>query len=149
MVLWSSIRTAEPSVLRKSRRDRNQITRWWGLCFYDNNVVEIAASLKPSPPRGLEMTDVNSEYLFRGELQVQLFDRSFVWLDTGTHESLLEARIFVETIEKRQGQKVAYIEEIAYRIGYINSEQLQRLAELLKNNEYGEYLLGVVGEVSL
>jgi len=127
----------------KIPKSNNAIT---GLYFYDNDVVEIAANLKTSPRGELEITDVNREYLLRGILQVQQLGRGFAWLDTGTHESLLDASTFIETIEKRQGQKVACIEEIAYRMGYIDAEQLQKLAESMKNNEYGEYLLGVVGE---
>lgn len=112
-----------------------------GLYFYDNKVVDIAKSIKPSERGELEITDVNKAYLDAGELEVELMGRGFAWLDTGTHESLLEAATFIETIEKRQNLKVACLEEISYRMGYISREKLLELAQPLKKNGYGQYLL--------
>jgi glucose-1-phosphate thymidylyltransferase len=117
-----------------------------GLYFYDNRVVEIASALKPSPRGELEITDVNREYLQRGELEVVPMGRGFAWLDTGTHESLLEASHFIETLERRQGLKIACPEEIAYRQGYINADQLRALAAPLAKSGYGQYLLQVLSE---
>lgn len=117
-----------------------------GLYFYDNSVVEIARNLKPSPRGELEITDLNLEYLRRGELKVDVFGRGYAWLDTGTHHSLLQASNFVQTIEERQGMKISCIEEIAYHEGFIDAEQLRKLAEPLAGNEYGQYLLRVLEE---
>ncbi|MDH6364549.1 glucose-1-phosphate thymidylyltransferase [Enterococcus sp. PF1-24] len=117
-----------------------------GLYFYDNDVVEIAKNIKPSDRGELEITDVNKVYLERGDLSVEVMGRGFAWLDTGTHESLLEASTFIETIEKRQNLKVACLEEIAYRMGYIGKEEVLTLAEPLKKNAYGQYLIHLVGE---
>ncbi|WP_192986715.1 glucose-1-phosphate thymidylyltransferase RfbA [Carnobacterium mobile] len=115
-----------------------------GLYFYDNKVVDIAKTIQPSLRGELEITDVNKAYLEAGELDVEIMGRGYAWLDTGTHESLLEAGTFIETIEKRQNLKVACLEEIAYRMGYITREQLIELAQPLKKNEYGQYMLRLV-----
>ncbi len=117
-----------------------------GLYFYDNRVVDVARNLKPSTRGELEITDVNRQYLDWKELDVSIMGRGHAWLDTGTHESLLEAGLFIETIEKRQGLKIACPEEIAYRQGYIDAEQVARLAEPLKKNAYGRYLLAMLNE---
>jgi glucose-1-phosphate thymidylyltransferase len=115
-----------------------------GLYFYDARVCDIAARLKPSARGELEITDVNRRYLEDGTLSVRVMGRGTAWLDTGTHESLLEAAHFIETIERRQGLKIACPEEIAYRMGYIDAAQLKRLADPMRKNAYGEYLLGVL-----
>jgi glucose-1-phosphate thymidylyltransferase len=117
-----------------------------GLYFYDKDVVEIASKLKPSARGELEITDLNRQYLLRGDLRVEVLGRGFAWLDTGTHESLLEASTFIETIEKRQGLKVACIEEVAFRMGYIDANQVQSLAQPLCKNGYGQYLLQIIEE---
>jgi glucose-1-phosphate thymidylyltransferase len=117
-----------------------------GLYFYDNDVIEIAENLKPSPRGELEITDVNKAYLQRGKLKVELLGRGFAWLDTGTHDSLYQASNFIEAIEQRQGLKVACIEEIAYRMGYIDAGQLKLLAQDMLKNEYGKYLMALLNE---
>ena len=115
-----------------------------GLYFYTNEVVQIAKNVKPSERGELEITSVNQEYLKRQRLKVELLGRGFAWLDTGTHDSLMEAGQFIETIEKRQGLKVACLEEIAYRMNYIDAEQVRKLPAPLKKNAYGQYLLNLV-----
>ena len=112
-----------------------------GLYFYDNKIVDIASTLKPSPRGELEITDVNRIYMEQGKLSVEIMGRGYAWLDTGTHESLLEASMFIQTIENRQSLKVACLEEIAYEMGYISKEKLIELAQPLKKNQYGQYLL--------
>ncbi|WP_339461957.1 glucose-1-phosphate thymidylyltransferase RfbA [Pseudomonas sp. EA_105y_Pfl2_R69] len=117
-----------------------------GLYFYDNDVVEIAKQVKPSDRGELEITSINQAYLERGDLNVQLLGRGFAWLDTGTHESLLEAAHFVETIEKRQGYKVACLEEIAFYNNWLSADDLQRIGKALSKNSYGQYLLSLIKE---
>lgn len=117
-----------------------------GLYFYDNQIVALSRSLKPSARGELEITDVNKHYLKRGQLDVIVMGRGMTWLDTGTHEALLEASLFIETIEKRQGLKIACLEEIAYRKGYITADQLEALAGPLSNSSYGQYLRELLRE---
>jgi len=117
-----------------------------GLYFYDNQVLDIASSLKPSARGELEITDVNKHYLAQGNLSVERMGRGYAWLDTGTHESLLEASMFIQTIEKRQGLKISCPEEIAYRLGYVSAEQVETIAAKYKKNEYGQYLLRMLKE---
>jgi glucose-1-phosphate thymidylyltransferase len=117
-----------------------------GVYFYDRRVVDIAADLKPSPRGELEITDVNLAYLRLNELHVQVMGRGTAWLDTGTHDSLLQAQNYIATLEARQGLKVACLEEIAYRMGYISAEQVEKVGESMKNNGYGQYLLALLKE---
>jgi glucose-1-phosphate thymidylyltransferase len=126
-----------------SPRSRYAVT---GLYFYDNDVVEIASSLRPSARGELEITDLNRRYLENGNLTVERFGRGMAWLDTGTHDSLCEATNFIQTVERRQGLKISCPEEIAFRNGYIDVEQLERLADPMRNNGYGEYLMSLVQE---
>ncbi len=118
-----------------------------GLYFYPNSVVDVAAGIRPSARGELEITTVNQEFLRAGSLRVQTLQRGFAWLDTGTHDSLAEASIFVEVIEKRQGLKIACLEGIAYRQGWISEEKMRRLAEPMIRNQYGQYLLKVIDEL--
>ena len=127
----------------KAPKSRYAVT---GLYFYDKQVADIAANLKPSPRGELEITDVNKHYLARDELNVEVMGRGHAWLDTGTHESLLEASLFIETIEKRQGLKIACPEEIAYRMGYIGAAEIEVFAKRYEKNGYGQYLLRVLSE---
>ena len=117
-----------------------------GLYFYDNDVIQIAKQVKPSERGELEITTVNQMYLERGDLNVELLGRGFAWLDTGTHESLLEAAQFVETIEKRQGYKVACLEEIAFNNGWLSAEQILEIGQSMRKNDYGQYLMSLVSE---
>jgi glucose-1-phosphate thymidylyltransferase len=127
----------------KQPKSRYAVT---GLYFYDEDVVNVAKSLKPSARGELEITDVNKEYLRRGELEVVVMGRGMAWLDTGTHESLMEASLYIQAIEKRQGLMVACPEEIAFRSGYITAEQIERIGTSMKNNSYGAYLLQLLRE---
>ena len=127
----------------QSPKSRYAVT---GLYFYDNEVVNLAASLKPSARGELEITDLNRLYLNAGQLNVQIMSRGMAWLDTGTHDSLLDAGLFVQTIERRQGLKIACPEEIAFRLGYINAVQLEQLAQPVRKSGYGQYLLTLMSE---
>ncbi|MNE88655.1 Glucose-1-phosphate thymidylyltransferase [compost metagenome] len=117
-----------------------------GLYFYDNEVVKIAKSIEPSARGEYEITDVNNAYLKKGKLKVRTLNRGTAWLDTGTFASLMQASQFVQVIEERQGQKIGCIEEIAYRMGFITAEQLEKIAEPLRKSGYGEYLLSVINQ---
>jgi glucose-1-phosphate thymidylyltransferase len=133
------------SIVEKPKKPRSHYAVP-GLYYYDNDVVAIAKSLKPSARGEIEITDVNNIYLSNGTLRVELFGRGMAWLDSGTHDSLLEAAQFIETIQKRQGFYVACIEEIAFQLGYINKNQLLELAQCLDKTEYGQYLIGLASE---
>jgi glucose-1-phosphate thymidylyltransferase len=127
----------------KEPKSRYAVT---GLYFYDNHVVSIAKSLKPSARGELEITDVNKAYMESGNLEVVVLGRGMAWLDTGTHESLMDASLYIQAIEKRQGLMVACPEEIAYRSGYITAEQVQKIGQSMQNNGYGSYLLQLLRE---
>lgn len=120
-----------------------------GMYFYDKDIVDVAKAIKPSARGELEITDINKMYLAQNKLRVETMGRGYAWLDTGTHESLLQASSFVQTVEERQGLKIACIEEIAYRMGYINAKRLEELAEPLKKNHYGQYLLRIIKDKSI
>jgi len=131
------------SIEEKPKKPKSQYAIT-GIYFYDNRIVEFARSIKPSSRGELEISDINNLYLQEGDLEVELLGRGFAWLDTGTHESLLEASTFIETVEKRQHLKIACLEEVAYRMNYIDASQVLKLAEGLKKNEYGQYLLRLI-----
>lgn len=135
------------NVLSIEEKPKNPKSNWamTGLYFYDNSVLEIVKNIKPSPRGELEITDVNNEYFKRGQLKTKLLRRGYAWLDTGTYDSLIDASTFIKTIEERQGLKIGCIEEIAYRMGYISKEHLERLAYKC-NTQYGDYLLNVANE---
>ena len=136
----------EGNALSIEEKPKNPISNYAipGLYFYDNNVVSIAESLNPSSRGELEITDLNQIYLNENSLHVEILERGFVWLDTGTHESLHQASAYVETIEKRQGIKISCVEEISYRLGYISKEQLLNLGKEMKSNDYGQYLINLI-----
>ena len=136
----------EGNALSIEEKPKNPISNYAipGLYFYDNDVVSIAESLKPSSRGELEITDLNRIYLNENSLHVEILERGFVWLDTGTHESLHQASAYVETIEKRQGIKISCVEEISYRLGYISKEQLLNLGKEMKSNDYGQYLINLI-----
>ena len=131
--------------LRQSHKPKSNLAVT-GLYFYDNDVLEIAANIKPSARGEIEITDVNRAYLERGDLFVQVMGRGFAWLDTGTHASLVEASHFVQILEQRQGLRIACPEEIALRSGYITAEQVERIGNSMKNNSYGAYLMQLLRE---
>jgi glucose-1-phosphate thymidylyltransferase len=133
------------SIEEKPRKPRSHYAVT-GLYFYDNRVLDIAASLKPSARGELEITDVNAAYLQKGELQVEVLGRGYAWLDTGTHDSLLQASNFIQTLQERQGLMVACLEEVAYKMGFIDSGRVREIAETMRGNGYGQYLLRMLEE---
>jgi glucose-1-phosphate thymidylyltransferase len=146
MESWSSMKRADAISLEEKPKVSPSRYAVTGLYFYDNKVVNLAASLKPSARGELEITDLNRLYLEAGSLKVQVMSRGMAWLDTGTHDSLLDAGLFVQTIERRQGLRIACPEEIAYRLGYITADQLDELAQPVLKSGYGQYLLALKDE---
>jgi glucose-1-phosphate thymidylyltransferase len=141
MASWRLIPRAAPCRWKKNRKSPKSNFAVTGLYFYDNRVLDVAARLKPSARGELEITDVNRVYLEGGDLNVVRLGRGVAWLDTGTHESLLQSAVFIQTIQDRQGLRVACLEEIAYSQGYITADQLRVLAGPMQKNDYGQYLL--------
>ena len=146
MAWWSSTPTDARSALRKNQSSPKSRYAVTGLYFYDDHVVEIAKSLKPSARGELEITDVNRVYLQKEQLEVVVMGRGMAWLDTGTHESLMDAALYIQAIEKRQGLMVACPEEIAYRSGYITAAEVEKIGSSMKNSSYGAYLLQLLRE---
>lgn len=144
LALWSLIRTERLFPLKRNRNIRRVITVCTGLYFYDNRVVKFAKGLKPSARGELEITDLNRIYLEDGSLNVELLGQGFTWLDTGTHESLVDATNFVKTVEQHQHRKIACLEEIAYLNGWISKDDLMEVYEVMKKNQYGQYLKDVM-----
>ena len=146
MELWNSMAPGELSSIEEKPRQPKSRYAVTGLYFYDDQVVKVAKSLKPSARGELEITDVNKVYLERGQLEVVVMGRGMAWLDTGTHESLMDASLYIQAIEKRQGLMVACPEEIALRSGYITADQVERIGNSMKSNSYGTYLLQLLRE---
>jgi glucose-1-phosphate thymidylyltransferase len=144
-VVWFDAAGKAIGLEEKPRKPRSPFAVT-GLYFYDNRVLDVAANLKPSPRGELEITDVNRVYLEWGELHVEIFGRGMAWLDTGTHESLLQASTFIQAIEERQDLKVACLEEVAYKMGYISADDVRRIAQPMAKNEYGQYLIRLLDE---
>ncbi|HET9831908.1 MAG TPA: sugar phosphate nucleotidyltransferase, partial [Vicinamibacterales bacterium] len=141
-------KSGRPTSLEEKPKKPKSALAVTGLYFYDNRVVDVAASLKPSARGELEITDVNRNYLDRGELSVEQLGRGIAWLDTGTHESLMQAANYIQAVEDRQGLMVACLEEIAYRLGYISADDVKRLAQPMASSAYGEYLRRLIEQES-